>query len=228
MFSGVKDLIASNEELKKQWVFFPDKMEDSDLAYILAKWSTFKDKQLKLYMKQNGCGDDEYDYYSANYIISKIYTINNEKYFKEMIDSVCNASSLSDLNREQFMACVKAFQKQLHFPCLCGLLSIFDYLLNEKDSNTSLVTGLRTKMAGLDQNSSKYLNLSNLLNFVSELTKRYDFSKDDEPLQLNRHWVLHGRTGMQTNEGDCLKIFCSIKTLLDNIEVNSGGDPNDN
>jgi len=49
---------------------------------------------------------------------------------------------------------------------------------------------------------------------INRFCKISYFDKDPEPAELNRHWIMHGRSSKQFTEVDCLKLFGFIFALL--------------
>jgi hypothetical protein len=50
--------------------------------------------------------------------------------------------------------------------------------------------------------------------FTETLFKYIDFcSKSTKPSVLNRHWLLHGRSILSSNETDCLRLFQALETI---------------
>lgn len=45
--------------------------------------------------------------------------------------------------------------------------------------------------------------------FIRELYHKIDFTAA-EPVQINRHWLLHGRSDFEIKELECIRLFNSI------------------
>lgn len=148
-----------------------------------------------------------------------------EKTSYYVVNDTIRACRKTDLMKEKkllFNQSVSAYRKN-HCNLACiGFISIIDFLLSEISGDIEtkflkkveiVVEKMKTEEF-LDNFELVYfyifLSLENTLNSVFAHS---DFSKD-EPTNLNRHWIAHGRTQRKYTKLDCIKLINLIYALL--------------
>ena len=48
--------------------------------------------------------------------------------------------------------------------------------------------------------------------FIRKLYQKTDFTTE-EPDNINRHWLLHGRSAFEIEELDCIRLFNAVQSL---------------
>lgn len=121
---------------------------------------------------------------------------------------------------EQIKQSFLAFENGLYYPCVCGLLPIFEGIIVDSKSVKTY------KWENIEESFKKkyktYFNNNNENNLEEYtirlmsriLTETFDFDQI-EPEELNRHWLLHGRAERVPTKSDCLKLFNIIELVLD-------------
>ncbi len=121
---------------------------------------------------------------------------------------------------EQIKQSFISFENELYYPCVCGLLPIFEGVIVDSKSVKTY------KWENIEESFKKkyktYFNNNNennleeyTIRLISKiLTETFDFDKI-EPDELNRHWLLHGRAERVPTKSDCLKLFNIIELVLD-------------
>lgn len=141
------------------------------------------------------------------------------------INNTINISRKSNFLTESkiiYSQSISAYQKQLYHLSCIGMISIIDFLLSEisgesgtKFSNkVNLVLKKINREEILENNEIRYfyifLSIEKTLNTLFEYS---DFTKT-EPVNLNRHWIAHGRTNRKYCKLDCIKLINLIYALL--------------
>ena len=101
---------------------------------------------------------------------------------------------------------------------LIGILSIIDSVLSDTSKqvkNTSIFKRGTTLIEKLENNeildNDEYAVLTLVMTFEATMTTlgaNADFTKK-EPKGMNRHWIMHGRSGRRRTQLDCINCFIS-------------------
>ena len=148
-----------------------------------------------------------------------------EDYFhaKNMIEKIKNSSIREGL-KNLIEECWKAFRNDFYAVCGIALISAIEGILSEFSDNKNSVNMIKVckkKVESFQEDESpiqKHVWLS-YNNFIKNLYQYSDFTTG-EPENINRHWLLHGRSEFEINELDCIRLFNAIESLcmIVNIE----------
>lgn len=138
------------------------------------------------------------------------------KKFKTLTKHVAR-SGLNDTQKAHFSDCVDAYNTGKHLLCVTSLITILEGTLSKFGDDENDVRMMRICRYYMDvtKNNNKiitHLIWTSFYYFICELYKKSDFDKE-EPNNLNRHWILHGRTGQDLGDIDCLRLFNAIYSL---------------
>ncbi len=133
-----------------------------------------------------------------------------------------NRSKLSETQKNLFNDCVDAYKGTKWLLCITSLVTILEGILSRFGDNVNDIRMIRICRYKMDstKNDNKIINhlvWVSFYNFISELYKKSKFDLD-EPIILNRHWILHGRTDKEFRKADCLRLFNAIYTLVTMIK----------
>lgn len=122
------------------------------------------------------------------------------------------ASSISDYRKAVFFQAFKACGNGLYYPCYAAIISQIEGLLTDigKDYLKNIWWREKVEKMFKEMDDVDYFDLllyQSLKSFVYEFTNPdFEFDKK-EPDNLNRHWVLHGRTTVEITRLDCIKLI---------------------
>ena len=138
-------------------------------------------------------------------------------YLHQMIERIKNSEIPKPL-RKVFKEIYVAYEKELYIVCSISLMAIIEGValaFYKQGESTQKVKDICNKMVdkyNQDPNNSiqKYAWIS-YKNFIDHAFKYADFNKP-EP-ELNRNWLLHGKSSYELSKMDCLKLFNSLSTI---------------
>lgn len=124
-----------------------------------------------------------------------------------------------------FTQCCGAFESKLFYPCICGLFALFEGLLGGvTGSNVPNIKKLFQELISKRRDDGVYTyEIANIQGFIETITASSNFNSKESASQLNRHWILHGRSNREIGELDCLMLFNAIDAIIDVINI--VGDP---
>lgn len=140
----------------------------------------------------------------------------NTKKFNLMVKHI-NASSIGETQKQLFNDCVDAYKNKKYLLCVTSLTTILEGVLSslsDDKADTRMIKICRYNMDLTKDNRKliKHLIWISFFSFISTLYKKSDFKKD-EPISINRHWIVHGRTETDWKGEDCLRLFNAIYTI---------------
>lgn len=144
------------------------------------------------------------------------FTQDDYKITRKMIENILDAP-ISEGLKKMVRECWTAFQNKLYAVCATSLLSVIEGVLSEFSDDKSDVRMMKVCQKHVDEfpadGSSilKHVWIS-YNNFIRNLYQKSDF-KQDEPDEVNRHWLLHGRSDYEIEEIDCLRLFNAVDSL---------------
>lgn len=144
------------------------------------------------------------------------FTHEDYKYTRRMIKNILDAP-ISEGLKKMVRECWTAFQNRLYAICATSLLSVIEGVLSEFSDDKSDIRMMKVCQKQVDEfpedGSSilKHIWIS-YNNFIRNLYQKSDF-KQDEPDEVNRHWLLHGRSDFEIEEIDCLRLFNAVDSL---------------
>ena len=166
----------------------------------------------------------------SNNLNKTMRELNSEKNYADIkaVAFKCSQSQRMIPYQKMFKQAMDAFESGNNDLALLGFLSIIDGLLSDVSNNitsTSIYGRANPILEKLENSevveNSEYAELALLMTFrdtMESLGAKSDFSKK-EPQNLNRHWIMHGRSRRRRTKLDCVKIIRFIYgiILLDEI-----------
>lgn len=144
------------------------------------------------------------------------FTRDDYKVSRKMIDSILN-SKIREPLKSLIRQCWDAFQNKLYAVCATSLLSVIEGVLSDFGDDKQNVKMMRICQYHVDSFPSdggtieKHIWIS-YNTFIRNLYKKSDFNSD-EPNEINRHWLLHGRSDFEQTEIDCIRLFNAVESL---------------
>lgn len=146
-----------------------------------------------------------------------LYTTKNNHLFNTM--AYATQTGLSGRKEQRYAEAVTVFRGGYYDATACILFSLIDGLIVNpnapKDVNVIKrnFPPIRDNISDLSILVPAIWYLHPVEQFLDGFMKDSDFSKH-EPQELNRHWLLHGRTNRPVSNIDCLKLFCALWGIL--------------
>lgn len=151
----------------------------------------------------------EVDKYFYNY-----YMENNQLQFNTLMNSTTH--SLKQDLVKAYEECIFAFENKKYIICANTLIAIIEGIVSDysKDSNsTDMKKAYKEKLDSYTGKSSiGKMKLNVNYEFILRLYSHSNFNSK-EPVFINRHWLLHGRSNYNIKEIDCIRLFNAIGTL---------------
>ena len=115
-----------------------------------------------------------------------------------------------------FDECIYAFDNHKYIICANTLLAILEGVLSKYTKDKSDIRMIKPCREQFEQTPEDhvinrmfwYVNFK----FVEQLYKKSNFN-EAEPSNINRNWLLHGRSSFDIREIDCLRLINTICTL---------------
>lgn len=153
--------------------------------------------------------------------LQNIYISEKYQNVKNIIEK-CLDNLLLKQNKRLFNQSIHAYYDQQYDLSIIGLISVFDGALSVISGETThrLKKRLDVLTDKIEESESIYNN------DVAEITLGYTFfetieslycTKDfstEEPANLNRHWIIHGRSLREKTQLDCIKLINVIYGLI--------------
>lgn len=161
-------------------------------------------------------------------LILEYYRKDNYNILKDTV-AKCEQSDGIKNYKELFLQCLSAYRIGYYHLATLGLLSILDGLLSTVSSiditNIEIRYNEILKKLGnnpfADNLPPDYLILYTLGGTIKDLSKSHSFSAK-EPQNLNRHWLIHGRSSKNLGELDFIKILNIVYGVLYLYETDTG------
>ena len=151
----------------------------------------------------------EYDNYFNTYY--------NDKNVKNIITDIKKTKQLSEIQEKLFDECVDVFWQKKYQLCVNGLISILEGCLSniwsDKNNTKMMICKEYQEQSKSQHKPIKTLIWISVYNFIQSLYQKSEFEKD-EPIIVNRHWVLHGRTQTEWERVDCIRLLVAIYTIV--------------
>lgn len=139
------------------------------------------------------------------------------KMFDEMAQYIYE--QLTNIGQKQrFEESLKTFKQNMFSSCATVLTTILEGLVSgfgndPKDVRVMKICKDHEQMEISEYNYLKSLYWKSLYCYTGVLFKKSDFSSS-EPLEFNRHWLIHGRTTKSSDKIDCLRLINAISTVI--------------
>jgi hypothetical protein len=142
-------------------------------------------------------------------------------YVGRELKQICrNISNILGGSAQQtiFDECVKAYENNLYSACLTTLITVLEGFISTFGDDPQDVRVMRVCKFYADEELKKKNNIKSLCwlsiyEFTKSLYEKSDFTQP-EPSEVNRHWVLHGRTERTAGKTDCIRVFNALSTLV--------------
>ena len=217
-----EELVEVAYKAGKQGIIIPGKIVRKDMLEIMyTAYLLFADDECYQRMQHEApeLTKEEFLKYAKNLLYIKLYQMHDGKYYESLKKDIISNSQFKENTVEFVQQCIFSFDNDQYFPCACGLLSIIEGLLAEgaQSANTKLLSLLSRVEENASQtyDGERDFTIANIKGYIEILTAKSDFQSGVEPSNLNRHWLLHGRSQKIIDEGDCLVLFTVLLTILE-------------
>ena len=126
-------------------------------------------------------------------------------------------SKVKDSIKKLFDECWQAYQMKLYAICSTALLAVIEGVLSEFSDDRRDVKMMKICQSKFDSFPAggsvlqKHIWQSYNL-FIRNLYHKSDFTLN-EPPQINRHWLLHGRSAYEIDELDCIRLINAVHSI---------------
>lgn len=113
--------------------------------------------------------------------------------------------------------CWIAFQNDLFAICATSLMSVIEGILSEFSDDKQDIRMMRICQKQVDSSPANEETIAKHVwisynKFIRSLYQKSDFTSN-EPDEINRHWLLHGRSDFEIEELDCIRLFNAVQSL---------------
>lgn len=220
-----EESLDQSRRLGEKGILLPHHIRIADLYELIYFCETIS-KNEKVYLDiQNTWGTlsrDEFREVVLYIKIFQLYRSHNYLYYFDLKSRVVNYfQKRNNCKAAYFDQCCSAFEKELFYPCICGLLSILEGMLGDVTglSSPSIKKLFEDLIKREETKGTHKFEIANIQGFIEYLTLSSDFKKEGNSKWLNRHWILHGRSTRDIGEFDCLKLFNTIDAIIDVINL---------
>lgn len=148
-------------------------------------------------------------------------TFYNSRELKFICRKIENAIP-NEAQKSIFKECVNAYNTNLYSVCQTTLLTVLEGVISSFGDNPEDVRVMRVCRFQAEEEQKKGKQIKSLCwlsmyEYISNLFQKSDFSTD-EPENVNRHWVIHGRTEKIADKIGCLRLFNALSTMASVIQ----------
>lgn len=152
----------------------------------------------------------------VNLFMEQFYSHDDYRNMENMIGEI-QESKIKDGLIKLINECWWAFKAQKYAICSTALVSAIEGILSEfsddkRDTRMMKVCQKQVDTLPADTGTIIKHVWSSYNQFIRKLFHPSDFTKD-EPADINRHWLSHGRSDFEIEEIDCMKLFNAIHSL---------------
>jgi len=234
----LKNVIESINEAARPFIELSNRIKEL-LHPIYDKTSTLGkalSEAFKPYAAARKLGEAQYvywDYIDSEFIDMLLTEKNTNKLLRERNEHdrystvertilQCSSNALIEPHKRSFLQSIQAYRGKSNDLAVVGLLTVLDGLLTDisGDQTTSIFSRVQAIMERVENNESLDNNevallilLLTLQKTIEILSAKSDFTKK-EPKNLNRHWILHGRSRRRKTKLDCIKLINLIYGIL--------------
>lgn len=145
----------------------------------------------------------------------------DDKELKAICRKVRNAIP-NEAQKSIFEECVNAYNANLYSVCQTTLLTVLEGFISSFGDNPEDVRVMRICRFQAEEEQKKGKKIKSLCwlsiyEYISNLFQKSNFSTD-EPEDINRHWIIHGRTGKVADKIGCLRLFNALSTMASVIQ----------
>lgn len=171
---------------------------------------------LSLDLAQRICQSD-----SVATVVEQFYAENDDHEINTVIDR-CRQAVQTSAYSELYSQTIAAYQAR-HYQLAClGMLAIVDGVLSDVSNNKK--TSYKLRVQEIEKKIADKFELTDLEKklmciyvsmgkFEESIFKRSDFDQA-EPEDLNRHWLVHGRTRREYTKLDFIKIILWLDAII--------------
>lgn len=152
----------------------------------------------------------------VNVFMEDFYSADNYRNMKKLIYDIQNSRIKAGLIKVT-SECWQAFQNKLYTVCATSLISVIEGILSEFSEdkrNIKMMMVCQKQVNDFPADGStiaKHVWIS-YNDFIRNLYQKREFTCD-EPTEINRHWILHGRSNFEIEEIDCMRLFNAVYSL---------------
>ena len=155
--------------------------------------------------------------------IMEKYYMKDKDYSLESVIDETKVAFQSEFITRLYNQSISAYNLQQYELCIIGLFAIVDYLLSSVSGIAAV--GIRkrgeiilNKLESNEELESEEYSIFCLSYTFDAMTEKiqlhFDFGKDSEPKEINRHWLMHGRSNRNISRMDCIKIINYIYSII--------------
>nr|DAL93897.1 MAG TPA: hypothetical protein [Caudoviricetes sp.] len=167
------------------------------------------------------------DFEETSDIVQKVidfYTDNNHDRLNVAVEKSIEYMLKIDNKYEKVVReCYEVFLEKKYIVTSVTLLTIIEGLLSEFSTNKNnirMIKACRDERDIVLSSSDNVLKNSiweTLYIFIENLYKKSEF-ESDEPVHINRNWLLHGRSRYELDKNDCIFLFNTVSSLAYALE----------
>ena len=201
---------APTKELTSHQDVFSDEYSPMIGKIAAAGWTIPLDIDIKRFDDLKAIADDAASldcFFVAYYCKGKFNTLCRK--IKQSFDN--------EATRNHFQECIDAYKSGMYQICVTSLITLLEGYISEysddvRDIRVMRVCNFHVQEESKNHHQIKSLCWQSMYEFCKVIFSKSDFSQD-EPLEINRHWIEHGRTTKEYNDIGCIKMFNALSTM---------------
>lgn len=141
--------------------------------------------------------------------------------------TLCTQCKLIENRKKLFLQTISAYRENKFNLAIVGLMTVIDSVISEASSDSSStfkgkLDKIKNKISLEQALTKEEISFMVLTNTIEETySTMFCFSSFEglEPVYINRHWIIHGRTTREYKKIDCIKVLnmlCGI-ILIDEL-----------
>jgi len=151
---------------------------------------------------------------NINILFEKFY---DDKQLKESSKHILK-SNINEHLKSVFVECIEIFNMGKYIASTTTLLTVLEGVLSDfgddqTDTRMKRICKFQMDKTKLDNKIINHLIWVSIYKFIDELYSKSKFNQN-EPRQINRHWILHGRTKREVGRIDAIRIVNAIHSLI--------------
>ena len=151
-----------------------------------------------------------------NTFLQWYFTQEDNFHIKQMVYYISH-SKIKDNVKKLFDECWQAYQMNLYAICSTALIAVIEGILSEFSDDRRDIRMMKICQSKVDSFPAagsviqKHIWQSYNL-FIRNLYQKSGFTSN-EPPQINRHWLLHGRSAYEIDELDCIRLINAVHSI---------------
>ena len=152
----------------------------------------------------------------VNSFMSSFYSYDDYKNMKAMIKGI-QESQIKPGLKKMVNECWQAYESKMYAICATSLLSVIEGVLSEFSDDKQDIRMMKVCQKHVDSfppdggTILKHVWIS-YNQFIRNLYQKSDFY-GTEPADINRHWLLHGRSDYEIDDVECVRLFNAVHSL---------------